>query len=123
MGLAEGIIDGTCLMFTTKIYHFEFLFQKAFECARAIYAHALSIFPTKRSIWMSAAFFEKDHGSRDSLDALLQEAVRYCPQAETLWLMGAKSKWLAGDVPAARLILSYAFKVRKKLMLFFLFIC
>jgi pre-mRNA-processing factor 6 len=29
------------------------------------------------------------------LEELLQRAVRYCPQAETLWLMGAKEKWLA----------------------------
>ena len=31
----------------------------------------------------------------ESLEELLQRAVRYCPQAETLWLMGAKEKWLA----------------------------
>jgi pre-mRNA-processing factor 6 len=41
---------------------------------------------------------------------LLQKAVGHCPKAEVLWLMGAKSKWLAGDVPAARSILSLAFK-------------
>jgi pre-mRNA-processing factor 6 len=33
--------------------------QGAHECARAIYAHALSIFPNKKSIWLQAAFFEK----------------------------------------------------------------
>ena len=84
--------------------------QKAFECARAIFAQALEEFPNKKSIWMRAAYFEKNHGSRDSLENLLKEAVQHCPQAEILWLMGAKSKWLAGDVPAARLILSLAFK-------------
>lgn len=35
------------------------------------------------------------HGYRESLEALLQRAVAHCPKAEVLWLMGAKSKWLA----------------------------
>ncbi len=65
------------------------------ECARAIYAHALSEFASKKSIWMRAAYFEKDHGTRETLEALLQKAVAHCPKAEMLWLMGAKSKWLA----------------------------
>jgi len=43
------------------------------------------------------------------LDAILKKAVQYCPQAEVLWLMGAKEKWMAGDVPAARAILNQAF--------------
>jgi len=84
--------------------------QGAYECARAIYAHALATFPTKKSIWLPAAYFEKSHGSRESLEALLQKAVQQCPKAEILWLMGAKSKWMAGDVPAARSILSLAFQ-------------
>lgn len=37
------------------------------------------------------------------------QAVHYCPQAEVLWLMSAKEKWLAGDVPAAREVLAKAF--------------
>lgn len=49
--------------------------------------------------------------SRESLEALLQRAVAHCPKAEVLWLMGAKSKWLAEDVPAARSILALAFQV------------
>jgi pre-mRNA-processing factor 6 len=83
--------------------------QSAFECARAIYAHALSVYPTKKDIWMAAAYFEKEHGTRESFETLLQKAVSNCPKIETLWLMGAKSKWLAGDVQAARTILSQAF--------------
>jgi pre-mRNA-processing factor 6 len=47
---------------------------------------------------------------RESLDAILAQAVRYCPQSEVLWLMSAKEKWLAGDVPGARSILEQAFK-------------
>uniref|UniRef100_U3J6F5 Pre-mRNA-processing factor 6 n=1 Tax=Anas platyrhynchos platyrhynchos TaxID=8840 RepID=U3J6F5_ANAPP len=48
--------------------------------------------------------------NQESLEALLQRAVAHCPKAEVLWLMGAKSKWLAGDVPAARSILALAFQ-------------
>lgn len=50
---------------------------------------------------------------RESLEALLQRAVAHCPKAEVLWLMGAKSKWLAEDVPAARSILALAFQVTR----------
>lgn len=83
--------------------------KTAFETARAIYAHALSQYPTKKDIWMAAAYFEKEHGTRESLEALLQKAVQHCPKAEILWLMGAKSKWMAGDVTGARQILALAF--------------
>jgi hypothetical protein len=69
------------------------------ETARAIYAHALTVFLTKKSIWLKAAQLEKGHGTRESLDALLKKAVNYNPRAEVLWLMAAKEKWLAGDVP------------------------
>nr|SVE94077.1 EOG090X017X [Simocephalus serrulatus] len=87
-----------------------FTSQGAFECSRAVYSHSLEVFPAKKSIWLRAAHFERQHGTRDSLESLLQRAVAHCPQAEVLWLMGAKSKWLAGDVPAARSILSLAFQ-------------
>ncbi|VDL89024.1 unnamed protein product [Schistocephalus solidus] len=36
----------------------------AVECARAIYAVALAAFPTKKSIWLRAAYFERNYGSR-----------------------------------------------------------
>lgn len=48
---------------------------------------------------------------RESYDYLLQKAVEKCPKAETLWLMYAKSKWMAGDVKASREILARAFQV------------
>lgn len=69
--------------------------HEAYECARAIYSHLLTTFPTKKNIWLRAAYFEKNYGTRESLETLLQKAVSYCPNAEVLWLMGAKSKWLA----------------------------
>ncbi|RMX50454.1 hypothetical protein pdam_00018315 [Pocillopora damicornis] len=84
--------------------------NNAFECARAIYAHALSVFPSKKSVWLRAAHFEKNHGTRESLEALLQNAVKHCPKAEILWLMGAKSKWMAGEINQARSILALAFQ-------------
>ncbi|XP_022245664.1 pre-mRNA-processing factor 6-like [Limulus polyphemus] len=37
----------------------------------------------------------KLHHPLESLETLLQRAVAHCPKAEVLWLMGAKSKWLA----------------------------
>lgn len=77
--------------------------------ARAIYAALIAAFPGKPTVWRAAAAFEKQHGTREELDALLKRAVSYCPQAEVLWLMAAKEKWLAGDVPGARSILAEAF--------------
>uniref|UniRef100_F7BJA3 Pre-mRNA-processing factor 6 n=1 Tax=Ciona intestinalis TaxID=7719 RepID=F7BJA3_CIOIN len=82
----------------------------AYECARAMYAHALNLLPSKKSIWLRAAYLEKNHGTRDSLETLLQKAVAHCPKAEVLWLMGAKSKWMANDISAARSILALAFQ-------------
>ncbi|VDM10396.1 unnamed protein product, partial [Wuchereria bancrofti] len=87
-----------------------FVAQEAYECARAVYAHALLVFPTKKGIWFAAAHFERNHGTTGSYDQLLQKAVEKCPKAETLWLMYAKSKWLAGDVKASREILARAFQ-------------
>ncbi|KAL2899603.1 Protein STABILIZED1 [Bienertia sinuspersici] len=60
------------------------------ETVRAIYAHALSVFLTKKSILLKGAQLEKSHGIRESLDALLRRAFTYVPQAEVLWLMGTK---------------------------------
>jgi len=80
------------------------------ETARAIYAFALTVFKGKKGIWLKAAKLEKEHGTRESLDPLLKQAVTYCPQAAALWLMGATEKWLSGDVDAARDILSEAFR-------------
>lgn len=79
------------------------------ETARAIYSHALSVFPGKKSVWRAAAQLEKEHGSPGALDTLLAKAVTYCPQAEVLWLMRAKEKWLSGQVGAARAVMADAF--------------
>ncbi|KZT55498.1 putative pre-mRNA splicing factor prp1 [Calocera cornea HHB12733] len=79
------------------------------ECARAVLAYALKVFPDRASLWRRAADLEKEHGTRQTLEAILVEAVKYCPQAEVLWLMAAKEKWLSGDVPTARRVLAEAF--------------
>jgi pre-mRNA-processing factor 6 len=86
-----------------------FLNKQSIETARGIYAHILRVFPAKKSVWMKAAQLEKQYGTSDSLDTLLADAVRYCPQAETLWLMSAKEKWLTEDVAGARAVLNDAF--------------
>lgn len=69
--------------------------HEAYECARSIYAHCLTVFPKQHNVWLTAAYFEKNHGTREQLESLLQKAVQHCPKAEVLWLMAAKSKWLA----------------------------
>lgn len=50
---------GTCLLVM-----FQCVAHGALECARAIYAHALQVFPSKKSVWLRAAYFEKNHGTR-----------------------------------------------------------
>uniref|UniRef100_A0A4W5L0J0 Pre-mRNA-processing factor 6 n=1 Tax=Hucho hucho TaxID=62062 RepID=A0A4W5L0J0_9TELE len=82
----------------------------ALECASAIYAHALQMFLSKMSVWLRSSYFEKNHGTRETLEALLQRVVAHCPKADVLWLMGAKSKWLAENVPAACRIMALAFQ-------------
>lgn len=80
------------------------------ETARAIYQHALAVYPSKKHIWLPAIQLEKEFGTRETVENILQEAVKNCPQAEILWLMAAKEKWLGGDIPAARAILVEAFE-------------
>ena len=86
--------------------------EGAYECARTIYTLARKSHPAKRQLWLEAAAFEKKHGTREQLEELLSTAVTSCPKTEVLWLMLAKSKWLAGNVPLARETLSAGFQVR-----------
>ena len=78
-----------------------------------VLAFALRIFPDCRDLWRRAADPEKGrhaaHGTHENLDKLLACAVECCPQAEALWLMWAKEKWLGGDVHLAREVLEHAF--------------
>jgi pre-mRNA-processing factor 6 len=97
-----------------------------------VYAHTLQQFPKKKSIWLKAALLEKQHGTPESLEAILKEAVTQCPevrlvplsfdflfpfssfivgwQAEILWLMAAKEQWVLGRVANSRSILEAAFQ-------------
>ncbi|CAF0838637.1 unnamed protein product [Adineta ricciae] len=84
--------------------------EGAYECARVIYAHARKYHPTQTNLWLDAADFEKKHGTREQYEELLSAAVVNCPKAEVLWLMLAKSQWLAGNVPLSRATLSAGFK-------------
>lgn len=87
-----------------------FISHNCFECARAVYEHALAVFPTLTSMWLAFANLEKQHGTSESLHTLLQKAVRHCPTAEVLWLMGAKEQWLSGNITEAKSILALAFQ-------------
>jgi pre-mRNA-processing factor 6 len=87
----------------------ECLKRGAVETARSIYAATTAAFPGSAGVWRAAADLEKAHGSRERLDALLRRAVQFCPQAEVLWLMAAKERWLGDDVAGARSILEEAF--------------
>jgi len=78
--------------------------------ARAIYAYALKIMPSKKSLWRLAAQLEKNHATSEAYQNILATAVKFCPQAEVLWLMAAKEKWNNGDVPGARDVLQEAFR-------------
>jgi pre-mRNA-processing factor 6 len=51
------------------------LARGSLECARAIYAHALATFPTKKSLWLRAAELEKRHASDGSLPSALPLAA------------------------------------------------
>lgn len=92
--------------------------EGSFETARAVLSFAISEFPGKKSIWRRAAFFEKgtllfkniEHGTKEQLTKLLESAVKAVPQAEVLWLMHAKEKWLAGEIDSAKIILKDAFE-------------
>eukprot|EP00934_Nitzschia_sp_Nitz4_P007841 Nitzschia sp. Nitz4//scaffold257_size48314//42683//45577//NITZ4_007096-RA/size48314-processed-gene-0.38-mRNA-1//1//CDS//3329544469//7831//frame0 len=77
--------------------------------ARAILEHALSIFPTKRGLWMQAVDLERNHGTPEHLDEVLKSASERLPRVELFWLLRAKERWMAGDIDLARDILTQAF--------------
>lgn len=63
-----------------------FTANKAFECARAVYAHILEALPSKKSVWLAAAYFERKYGTGELLEELLKRAVQHCPKAEVSYL-------------------------------------
>lgn len=81
-----------------------------YETARAIYAYALRVFPTSKTVWLAAVDLERHHGTKDALWSVLKKATDACPHSETLWLMRAKEKLLAGELDEARKVLGEAFQ-------------
>lgn len=49
---------------TILLHYIQCTANGAYECARATYAHALTVMPGKKSIWLRAANHEKDHGTK-----------------------------------------------------------
>eukprot|EP00956_Cyclotella_meneghiniana_P015572 scaffold23941_cov42-Cyclotella_meneghiniana.AAC.1 len=86
------------------------LSRGAIATSRAILAHSLATFPSKRSLWLQAVDLERSHGTPSSLDEVLAAASERLPRQEIFWLVRAKEKWMAGDVNASRNILTEAFK-------------
>ncbi|KAL1869992.1 hypothetical protein VTK73DRAFT_2862 [Phialemonium thermophilum] len=80
-----------------------------YETARAIYAYALRVFVTSKTLWLAAVDLERNHGTRESLCQVLEKAVEACPHSEVLWLMLAKERWQSGDLDEARRVLGRAF--------------
>ncbi|VDP74093.1 unnamed protein product, partial [Schistosoma curassoni] len=80
----------------------------AIECARAIYAVALAHFPTKKSIWLRAAYFERNHGTSIDVDKsfLTQKHL----ERHSYNMFESVLHNCIGDVPAARSILARAFE-------------
>jgi pre-mRNA-processing factor 6 len=93
-------------------------FSDADECvkrnsvhtARFIFGHAIKTFPQKKSIWRRAAFFERDHGTKEQLFDILERALDENPHNEVLWLVWAKELWIMGDINAAKSVLQRAFE-------------
>jgi pre-mRNA-processing factor 6 len=85
------------------------LLRGSVATARAILAHALQTFPSRRSLWMQAVELEKDQGTAESMDEILKAASERLPRVELFWLLRAKERWLANDVDIARDILTKAF--------------
>ena len=71
-----------------------FLARQCTECARTVFAELLSLFATSQTLWIKAAQIEKQYGTKETVDDVLARAVQAVPQSDTLWLMGAKEKWL-----------------------------
>ena len=86
------------------------LSRNAVATARAMLAHSLATFPTKRSLWLQAVDLESKHGTASSLDDVLAAASERLPRTEIFWLVRAKERWLAGEVDKSRGILTEAFK-------------
>uniref|UniRef100_A0AAY4EQ66 Pre-mRNA-processing factor 6 n=1 Tax=Denticeps clupeoides TaxID=299321 RepID=A0AAY4EQ66_9TELE len=109
----------------------------ALECARAIYAHALQVFPSKKSVWLRAAYFEKSHARRllakarssaptarvrcrlareteSELDLIgshgQRERERENRPNRTVFMKSVKLEWVLGNIEAAQELCTEALK-------------
>lgn len=80
-----------------------------YETARAIYAYALRVFMTSKTLWLAATDLERNHGTKEALWQVLEKAVEACPQSEVLWMQLAKEKWQVREIDSARIVLKRAF--------------
>lgn len=82
--------------------------KKCKEVARALYSRMSRTFPTRTDLWQLYAAFERRNEDRSKVQSVLEEAVGFCPEAETPWLMLAKDKWKNNSADEARKVLSRA---------------
>ena len=87
--------------------------RKQVHCARSIYAYILSksqqiLGAQSEQIWWDAAQLERQHGTKEQTESVLQKAVEQCPQSVNLWLLAAKFQKQHGQTIAARSILNKA---------------
>ncbi|KAK5661280.1 hypothetical protein OQA88_11174 [Cercophora sp. LCS_1] len=80
-----------------------------FATARAIYAYALRVFPTSKSLYTAAVDLERNHGTKDDLWRALEKAVQACPHYDVFWIMLAKEQEKLGEIDEARRVLGRAF--------------
>lgn len=83
--------------------------RERFATARAMYAYALRVFPTSRTVWLAAGELEREHGTKEDLLQLLEKSVEACPKSEVLWMQLAREKWNSGEMDEARKVLGMAF--------------
>jgi len=68
------------------------------------------MYPQKLSLWKKMYKLEKLKGTRESMEAILKDAVTACPKEQALWLLFVKEKWAVGDVEGAREVIKEAYK-------------
>lgn len=82
----------------------------ALHCARSLLELALRRYPNKKSVWLQGIILEQEHGTADTLEERLLEAVKAIPEVEIVWLIYAKKKWTEGNVHDARQLLMAAYQ-------------
>lgn len=87
--------------------------RKSFVTARALYKHAVNVYPHKQHLWIKLIEFEKTNGTRERVVETMKQAIEACKEEDIFWLMYAKYEWQRGDIDRAREILKEAVAVHK----------